>query len=122
MSAVDTAHLYRGGCGNPHCACATPGPVCQEWMGIEGEPPSPYCPRCGWHRKVHPPENALTVAGARELSRLLFEAREQVAMWADVVRRNGGADTSKADEVRDALDAYRARRGWNPDGFGGEFD
>jgi glutamine synthetase len=56
-----------------------------------------------------------------ELSRLLFEARESVEMWADVVE----ARTGKADNYTRGLvariDAYRAERGWSPHGFGGEF-
>jgi hypothetical protein len=55
-----------------------------------------------------------------ELSKLLFEAREQVDMWADVVEAKGGKPASHARSVVERIDAYRRRRGWSPDGFGGE--
>lgn len=42
---------YDPGCGNPDCPCATPVPVCPEWMGLDGER---WCPRCGWARSKHP--------------------------------------------------------------------
>lgn len=56
-----------------------------------------------------------------ELSRLLFEARELIDMWGDIV---GGCEGEESAEyvwrVRDRIDAYRAERGWSPHGFGGE--
>lgn len=59
-------------------------------------------------------------ADAARLSRLLFEARESLEMWADVVE----ARTSRADEYTRGLvariDGYRAGRGWSPHGLGGE--
>lgn len=55
------------------------------------------------------------------LSRLLWDAREQVDMWADSVERRSHPGAGHAPRrVRDELDAYRAHRGWSPDGFGGE--
>ncbi len=57
---------------------------------------------------------------AQELSMLLFLAREQVAMWADVVERRVGIRDTTVDKIRDSIDAYRARFGWDPDGIGGE--
>lgn len=57
-----------------------------------------------------------------ELSRLLFEAREQIEMWADVVEARTGQRDTWARSVLARLDAYRAERGWSPNGFGGEHD
>jgi hypothetical protein len=78
-----------------------------------------------WHHSrpqdghaARPPDVAASEAA--ELSRLLFEAREQIAMWADFVSSRSGAQESAADRVRDRIDAYRTRRGWNLHGFGGE--
>lgn len=63
--------------------------------------------------------DALAEEAAR-LSKLLFEAREGLEMWADSVEaRLGGTPHYARDLVRQ-IDAYRAERGWNPHGFGGE--
>jgi hypothetical protein len=53
------------------------------------------------------------------LSRLLFEAREVVDMYADVVRQNLSEDAWLV-RLRGEIDAYRAERGWSPNGFGDE--
>jgi hypothetical protein len=50
----------------------------------------------------------LTEVEARQLSRILFEAREQLEMWADVRKL-----------IRE-VDEFRAAQGWSPDGFGDE--
>jgi hypothetical protein len=55
-----------------------------------------------------------------ELSRLLFEARELIDMYGDVVEAKAGVPDEWSRQVRDQLDAYRAERGWSPHGFGGE--
>lgn len=57
-----------------------------------------------------------------DLSRLLFEARESVEMWADVVEARMGVPDSYTRGLVERLDAYRAERGWSPHGFGGEND
>lgn len=92
---------------------------------------------CGWHElgKSHAEHVAevLDVAGAlrvparaparggdAELSKLLFEAREQLDMWADIVEVKSGVPARYPREVVARIDAYRAERGWSPDGFGGE--
>ncbi len=62
----------------------------------------------------------LTEDEARELSQLLFLAREQIAMWGDVVQQRMGVRDTAVDNIRDAVDAFRARYDWNPDGFGSE--
>lgn len=56
----------------------------------------------------------------RQLSKLLFEAREAVDMFADVTANRVGRRDQWLDRLRDEIDAYRAERGWSPDGFGGE--
>jgi hypothetical protein len=62
----------------------------------------------------------LTQGEAVELSRLLFEAREEIAMWADVVERRTVRRDPQLVRLLADLDRYRARCGWDPDGFGGE--
>ena len=56
------------------------------------------------------------------LSRILFEARELIDMFGDLVERApyGPAQDAYVRRVRDEIDAYRAERGWSPGGFGGE--
>ncbi|MFJ1539220.1 hypothetical protein ACIODS_11825 [Micromonospora chalcea] len=55
------------------------------------------------------------------LSRMLFEAREQAEMFADLIeRQTGGGGMTQARRLVREIDAYRAARGWSPDGFGGE--
>lgn len=55
-----------------------------------------------------------------ELSKLLWEARERVEMFSDVVERQSGRPDRSGRSVVARLDAYRVERGWNPNGFGGE--
>ena len=55
----------------------------------------------------------------RRLSKLLFEARELLSMYADHLDANRVASTWPR-EVVDGLDAYRTSRGWDPNGFGRE--
>ena len=61
------------------------------------------------------------------LSRLLFEAREQLDMWGDIVQKRvdalpepGRVTRNYPHDLRDQIDEYRAERGWNPHGYGGE--
>lgn len=57
---------------------------------------------------------------AERLSKLLWDARENLEILADVVeRRSGRPDTFTRGLVRQ-IDEYRAEQGWNPNGFGGE--
>jgi hypothetical protein len=42
---------YKPGCSNWHCICWKPGPVCEEYMGLNRPPYD--CPRCGWTRELH---------------------------------------------------------------------
>lgn len=55
-----------------------------------------------------------------DLSRLLFEARECIEMWADVVESRMGVPDTYTRGVVARLDAYRAHRGWSEHGFGNE--
>lgn len=57
-----------------------------------------------------------------ELSKLLFEARELVEMFADVTERRTGREDGWSRRVVIEIDSYRAGRGWASDGFGGEDD
>lgn len=57
-----------------------------------------------------------------ELSRLLFEARESIDMWADVIESRAGQPAAHERALVARLDEYRARQGWSPHGFGGESD
>jgi hypothetical protein len=61
-------------------------------------------------------------ANDARLSRLLFEAREIVDMYKDIVEARGGSNSEDnyLARLRDDIDAYRTERGWSPDGFGNE--
>lgn len=54
------------------------------------------------------------------LSAMLFDAREQIEMWADVVESRTGQPAEHARRLVAEIDGYRAERGWSPNGFGGE--
>jgi hypothetical protein len=59
-------------------------------------------------------------AGDAELSKLLFEARDSLEMWAAVVEgRTGRTDVYTRGLVA-KIDRYRATRGWPATGFGAE--
>lgn len=58
--------------------------------------------------------------GDAELSKLLFEARELIEMLADIQKARTGESAAWPLRVVSQIDAYRAERGWNPHGFGGE--
>jgi hypothetical protein len=57
-----------------------------------------------------------------ELSRLLFEARDIIDMFGDMVERQSGQSDPWSRRVRDEIDTYRAEQGWSPDGFDIEKD
>jgi hypothetical protein len=59
---------------------------------------------------------------AERLSRTLFEARELLDMYADVVFQMTDRHDPWINSTRDGIDAYRRERGWSPNGFGGEVD
>lgn len=56
------------------------------------------------------------------LSKMLFEAREAIEMYADVVEAQAGRPDPWLRGLTAKIDAYRAEHGWTPDGFGGELD
>lgn len=56
---------------------------------------------------------------ARRLSKLLWDARESVEMWADVVEMRHGEAPHVRGLVR-RIDEFRAECGWSPHGFGQE--
>ena len=61
-----------------------------------------------------------SVEETRWLSAVLFAAREQISMWGDVIEARAGVRDVHTDSVRNSVDAYRAKRGWSPHGYGGE--
>ena len=65
------------------------------------------------------PTDSPPITEAARLSRLLFDAREIIEMYRDVVAERRAPDP-QLTRVRDEIDAYRAERGWSPHGFGGE--
>jgi hypothetical protein len=50
----------------------------------------------------------------------LFEAREQIDMWADVIEARMNAPAWGARQLVAEIDQYRTEQGWSPHGFGGE--
>ncbi len=54
------------------------------------------------------------------LSKLLFEARELVEMWADVVESRTMRPAEYPRRIVAEIDAYRAERAWSPNGYGSE--
>lgn len=67
-------------------------------------------------------EDVKTQISDQALSKLLWDARETVEMYADIMEAQQ-AGSGMVDGLRkqvEEIDAYRAARGWNPHGFGGE--
>lgn len=54
------------------------------------------------------------------LSRLLFAAREEIDMWADIIEAKTGEKADPQRRIVREIDEYRAERGWSPNGYGGE--
>lgn len=57
---------------------------------------------------------------ARQLSRLLFESRELIDMFGDVVEKQSGKTDTWSRRVRDEIDTFRESRGWSAHGYGNE--
>lgn len=53
-----------------------------------------------------------------ELSRLLYEAREQISMWSDVIERRAGRRDTYVDGLVQRIDEFREEQGWDRDGYG----
>lgn len=51
---------------------------------------------------------------------MLWDAREQVSMLADIVEARTGRVDHAALRLRMQIDQFRREQGWSPDGFGGE--
>lgn len=83
----------------------------------------------GPHHPYHNPEPH-RVSEAKRLSKLLWNARELCDMYGDIVSEPSMSHLTNHDQLgrnwahrtRDEIDAYRAERGWSPNGFGGEMD
>lgn len=56
----------------------------------------------------------------QQLSRLLFESREIIDMYSDVIEARMGERDAWLDRVRDEIDELRRTQGWSPHGFGDE--
>lgn len=56
------------------------------------------------------------------LSKLLFEAQEVVAMYAEVVASRTGKYSAHLATLKGQIENYRKHQGWSLDGFGGESD
>jgi hypothetical protein len=57
---------------------------------------------------------------SRDLSRVLFEARERISMQIDVTESQTGKLDAWGQRLLREIDEIRAREQWNPHGFGGE--
>lgn len=55
-----------------------------------------------------------------EVSKLMFEAKESLEMWNDVVNAKMGRDDPYTKGLIDRIVEYRKTQGWSPNGFGGE--
>jgi hypothetical protein len=62
------------------------------------------------------------VTTAQGLSRMLWDAREAASMLTDIVESRIGRRDAHLRLLIERIDRYRAERGWNPSGFGGEED
>ncbi len=60
------------------------------------------------------------ISEAAQLSRLLYEAREEIDMWRVVVENRTGERAGRCRDLIERIDRYRREQGWNPDGYGGE--
>ncbi len=57
---------------------------------------------------------------AQRLSKMLFEAREEIEMWAEVVEIRTGRRAASTCRVLERIDGFRQEQGWSRHGFGGE--
>jgi hypothetical protein len=60
-------------------------------------------------------------SGPAQLSRILWESRESLEMWADVVEARSGRPNGYTRGLIAEIDAYRAQHGWSRSGYGGEW-
>lgn len=57
---------------------------------------------------------------SERLSRLLFQARDMIDTRINIVELSTAQPDTYGRAVRDEIDAYRIRRGWNRYGYGHE--
>lgn len=55
-----------------------------------------------------------------KLSKLLFDARESIEMFVDILERRTKAVALYERGIIKQIDEYRKTKGWSPHGFGGE--
>jgi 2-phospho-L-lactate transferase/gluconeogenesis factor (CofD/UPF0052 family) len=60
------------------------------------------------------------IGSKASLSKLLWDSRELVSMFGDVVDSRIPGDSTWAKRLVKEIDAFRSAQGWSPDGFGGE--
>ena len=65
-------------------------------------------------------EGSILPSDAAQLSRLLWDAREAIDMFAAVTNRRAGTQSRHLLSLVAEIDQYRADRGWSPNGYGGE--
>lgn len=63
-----------------------------------------------------------TLWGDAEISKLLYEAREAIEMFADLAEATALKPAAYERGLVARIDAFRKARGWSADGFGGEDD
>lgn len=56
----------------------------------------------------------------QRLSKMLFEARETIEMFGDVVWVREGRADKRLEQLIAEIDSYRHEQGWSPNGYGGE--
>lgn len=54
------------------------------------------------------------------LSKMLYESREAIEMFSDMVEIRLGERDKYLDGIVRNIDEFREEKGWNPSGFGGE--
>jgi hypothetical protein len=59
-------------------------------------------------------------AERRALSSVLFRARENLSMLADICSLRGTGQPQELERLIAEIDTFRAAQGWDPDGFGKE--
>lgn len=59
-------------------------------------------------------------SSSRDLSRVLFEARERISMQTDVIESQTGKPDDWGQRLVAEIDSIRLREQWSPNGFGGE--
>lgn len=57
---------------------------------------------------------------AEDHSKLLWDARESLNMFADMVEGSTGRIADRERDLIRQIDEFRTANGWNPNGFGGE--